>query len=261
MTREQLLQALQNQNLSKFLDVIAISEGTGSFSNPYLAKGGTNNELLDTGYADHPMAYGKGHWKFKLNSGQSANSTANGKYAFLHGTWKDLKKRIPGLTFAPQDQDMAATYLIHQRGALNDVLNGNFRAAIQKVGPVWASLPTAPASYNQFKHGWDKIGRAFKTVGLDPASLGLNGQYQPIKGVNTSRSVGASTMQNLGGQPPIQNNQGAYNVDTRDSVLSQQNQQTAPTGFSSAQTHNVLGADTLMNLFGNPNYKGGFWRS
>lgn len=38
-----------NPNVRKMLDVISIMEGTSTFSNPYLAQGGTNGKLLRQG--------------------------------------------------------------------------------------------------------------------------------------------------------------------------------------------------------------------
>jgi hypothetical protein len=43
-----------------------------------------------------------------------------------------------------------------QKGALNDVLKGNYQAAIQKLGGTWASLPSSP--YAQPRKSWDQIG-------------------------------------------------------------------------------------------------------
>lgn len=208
MTRQELLQYMNNPNVSKFRDVISILEGSSKFSDPYLAQGGTRGTLLPTGYSAHPYATKQGLWKFRDKSGRTLNSTANGKYAIKWDTWNGIQKALGPLTFSPQDQDLAALYLINQRGALQDVVNGNWQNAFRKLGNEWASFPTAPASYNQFKHNWDKVGQAFKTVGLDPASLGLSGNYTPIQNTKypatpQNASPAQQVLTQLGGTPVI----------------------------------------------------------
>lgn len=180
-----------NPNVRKMLDVISIMEGTSTFSNPYLAQGGTNGKLLTTGYDNHPMAYGQGKWAYNKLSGGTGPSTANGKYAFIYPTWKGLQKQFGGqLKFTPEGQDIAALELIRQRGQLQNLVNGNYKPLIQSIGHTWASLPTAPLSYDQARGSWDKLARAFKTVGLDPSSIGMNGQYQPMNGYKPNVGVG-----------------------------------------------------------------------
>lgn len=179
--RDQLLQASQDDNVKKMLHVISILEGSSGFSNPYLASGGSlKGELLTTGYDTHPTAKGVGKWTFKGNDGSQISSTANGRYMTRLPTWNDAVKALGGnVKFDPQGQDLVATYLIHRRGALDDVKRGDFKTAIQKLGKEWASLPTAPDSYNQFKHGWQKVQQAFKTAGLDPSLVGGSATVTP----------------------------------------------------------------------------------
>lgn len=197
-----------NPNVRKMLDVISIMEGTSTFSNPYLAQGGTNGKLLTTGYDNHPMAYGQGKWAYNKLSGGTGPSTANGKYAFIYPTWKGLQKQFGGqLKFTPEGQDIAALELIRQRGQLQNLVNGNYKPLIQSIGHTWASLPTAPSSYDQARGSWDKLARAFKTVGLDPSSIGMNGQYQPINGYKPttagampiSQPAGVGTLDRMAG--------------------------------------------------------------
>lgn len=181
MNRQELEQALQNENMRKFLTFLSMSEGTAPFKDPYLAKGGTRGALLSTGYKNHPAMLGKeGHWYFKDNDGKKLLSTANGRYAIKKSTWEMANKALGGnLTFNPQDQDLAAAYLIANRGALKDVLDGNINQAIQKVGKEWASLPTAPDSYNQHRNQWDRIHGMLASSGFDPKALGLTNEVKP----------------------------------------------------------------------------------
>lgn len=183
MNRQELEQALQNENLRKFLTFLSMSEGTAPFKDPYLAKGGTRGALLSTGYKNHPAMLGKeGHWYFKDNDGKQLLSTANGRYAIKKSTWEMANKALGGnLTFSPQDQDLAAAYLIANRGALQDVLSGNIKQAIHKLGKEWASLPTAPDSYNQHRNQWDRIHGMLASSGFDPKALGISGDIKPYE--------------------------------------------------------------------------------
>lgn len=190
-----------NPNVRKMLDVISIMEGTSTFSNPYLAQGGTNGKLLATGYDNHPAAYGHGKWAYKKLSGGTGPSTANGKYAFIYPTWQGLQKQFGGkLKFNPEGQDIAALELIRQRGQLQNLVNGNYKPLIQSIGHTWASLPTAPLAYDQARGSWDKLARAFKTVGLDPNAIGMKGQYQALNGYNPNAgATGANTLNQMAG--------------------------------------------------------------
>lgn len=169
--RAQLQQALANDNLKKFLTVLSMSEGTATFSNPYLAQGGTNGKLLSTGYQAHPGAYGNGRWNFKQTDGKPMVSTANGRYAITYPTWQGIEKAIGKLDFSPQSQDLAAAHILYQRNALKDVLSGNFNAAMDKLGSTWVSLPTAPAHIKQPKRTWGEIQKFFEKAGLETSQL------------------------------------------------------------------------------------------
>ena len=167
LTREQVDQYLQNENLRKFLNLISYLEGTSTFSNPYLAAGGTRGVLLDTGYGGHPAQFGKGTWEFTQTDGTKNRSTANGKYQILHSTWQDAQRALQLPDFSPQSQDAAAVYLINRRNALNDILSGSFDAAVQKLSKEWASFPSAPPEYKQNKASWDKVRQGLASVGAD----------------------------------------------------------------------------------------------
>lgn len=74
------------------------------------------------------------------------NSTAAGAYQINYPTWLDIQKRISLPDFSPASQDAAAIQLIKMQGAYNDVLAGNFEAAVNKCAARWASLPGSPYS-------------------------------------------------------------------------------------------------------------------
>ncbi|MBD2452244.1 peptidoglycan DD-metalloendopeptidase family protein [Nostoc sp. FACHB-152] len=124
-----------------FLDVIAYAENSG-YASIFEQNGGYNIMFTGktfTSYADHP--------KRKFRSG-SLVSNAAGRYQFLSGspspTWENAKRALNLPDFSPISQDKAAVWLIQNRGAYNDVLQGNFDTAISKLNTEWASLPGSP---------------------------------------------------------------------------------------------------------------------
>lgn len=125
-------------NVKKFLMLITMTEGTDRDKTPY-------NELFGftnfTGYASHPNI---------LIKSRNYRSTAAGRYQILKATWNYLKKKYPELTFSPEDQDTMAWILIKEQGAKQEVLAGNWEAAIAKTNDCWASLPGSP--YGQPTH-------------------------------------------------------------------------------------------------------------
>src|SRR5690606_23480525 len=99
-------------------------------------------------------------------------------------TWNNLAKRYGFRDFSPQAQDLGAIALIAGRGALDDVLKGNWQAAIQKTGKEWASLPSS--TYKQGKRSWDFVNK----------HLGSNVQIQSY----TPEITSAKDTQKLKGQ-------------------------------------------------------------
>jgi muramidase (phage lysozyme) len=88
-----------------------------------------SNPMTFSDYSTHPDI---------LNS--ALNSTAAGLYQINHPTWLTLVKQTGLSDFSPATQDAMAIQLITNKGALADVDAGNFQSAVQKCGPVWASL-------------------------------------------------------------------------------------------------------------------------
>lgn len=123
------------RNLRAFLDMIAYAEGTAG-PNGYrtLFGGGTFDSM-----ADHPRQF----FTFTNKAGQQLRTSAAGRYQFLSRTWDSLASKLDLPDFGPASQDSAAIELIRQRGALADVEAGRVSVAVQKVAPIWASLPGA----------------------------------------------------------------------------------------------------------------------
>lgn len=146
-TRQQLEQALQNPNMRKMLDLIANTEGVKHGYNTLFGNERINN------LSQHPNI----KKEFRQTDGKTNVTTAAGRYQFLNGTWNSLARRYKLNDFSPRNQDLGAVALIAGRGALNDVLKGNYQAAVRKLGEEWASLPSSP--YAQGKRSWNDVNR------------------------------------------------------------------------------------------------------
>lgn len=119
--------ALRNlpANIEKFLMAITYCEGTDRDKTPYNELFGFKNFV---GYEKHPEIIVKT---------PNYSSSAAGRYQILKRTAKDLKMK----DFTPESQDLAAIQLIKQMKAYQDVLDGNFESALNKVNNIWASIP------------------------------------------------------------------------------------------------------------------------
>ena len=140
-------QYLNNPNVRKLLDVIASAEGVKHGYNTIFG-----NERFGN-LSAHPNV----RKQFRQTDGRTNFTTAAGRYQFLKKTWDGLSRQYGLKDFSPQSQDIGAIGLIMQKGALNDVLKGNYQSAIQKLGGTWASLPSSP--YAQPRKSWDQIGK------------------------------------------------------------------------------------------------------
>lgn len=138
-----------NPQVQQFLGLIKESEGTaGKGDNGYNV--GFGGDLF-TSYNDHPRQ----RRAFRQTDGRSNITTAAGAYQFLGSTWDDVSKSLGLKDFSPANQDKAAIELIRRAGALDNVLTGDFQGAINKLGSVWASLPSSP--YAQPKRTMDGL--------------------------------------------------------------------------------------------------------
>ena len=137
---------IDDPNVRAFLDMIGYSEGADYNT---LFGGGT----FDSFY-DHPR---------QVISKSGYKSSAAGKYQIIQKTWDDVAPKIGAQDFLPATQDAAAIYLIKRRGALNDVIAGNFTAAVQKVRKEWASLPGA--GYGQPERSLAQLQTVYQQAG------------------------------------------------------------------------------------------------
>lgn len=109
------------------LDTIALAEGT-SGPNGYrtMFTGRTFNS-----FARHPDI---------VNRGGGYASSAAGRYQFLTPTWNSVARSLGLSDFSPANQDRGALELIRRRGVNSDA--PLTRAALARLAPEWASLPT-----------------------------------------------------------------------------------------------------------------------
>lgn len=176
-TRQQLEQALQNPNMRKMLDLIANTEGVKHGYNTLFGNERINN------LSQHPNI----KKEFRQTDGKTNVTTAAGRYQFLNGTWNSLARRYKLNDFSPRNQDLGAVALIAGRGALNDVLRGNYQAAVRKLGEEWASLPSSP--YAQGKRSWNDVNRFLGNS--QPAKATMNDLHQ-LMSSNQPRAMQAN---------------------------------------------------------------------
>ena len=146
-TRQQLEQALQHPNVIKMLNLIAQTEGVKHGYNTLFG-----NQRLES-LNSHPNI----RKRFTQTDGKTNVTTAAGRYQFLTDTWNNVARQYGLKDFGARTQDLGAVGLIAGRGALNDVINGNWQNAIRKLGPEWASLPSS--NYKQNKRSWDFVNK------------------------------------------------------------------------------------------------------
>lgn len=147
-SRKEVEAALKNPNVQKMLGLVSHTEGTEQ-NGYYTDYGGGRLKSIDT----HPNI----RHNFKDKNGKWDYTTAAGKYQFLNSTWNEGSKVYGIKTFKEPDQDFMAVAAMGRRGALQDIMAGNFTSGIQKLGPEWASLPSSTAP--QAKQSWNTVNK------------------------------------------------------------------------------------------------------
>jgi len=123
-------------NLNAFLDMIAHSEGTAGIGDRgynVIVGSRPGRAILFRSYHDHP--------RILVELSASLSSTAAGRYQILE-RYADAYRALLNLPdFGPASQDAIATQMIRERGALPDIEDGRFDAAVGRCANLWASLP------------------------------------------------------------------------------------------------------------------------
>ena len=138
----------------KLSSVIRYGEGT-------TGQAGYNTQFTGTKFNDmsrHPR---------QLRSGGGYTSDAAGAYQFLSTTWDGAKNALGLKDFSPESQEKAGRYLTQQRGVNPDQVFDNindFKAAMDKLAPEWASLPYSGVSPTGHGKGSSYYGQGGKDL-------------------------------------------------------------------------------------------------
>ena len=138
-----------NQNAKKYLDAIAKAEGTAGYMNAGYNTAFGGAQFADM--SDHPRILRP----FQQTDGSWNKTSAAGRYQFTQQSWDEAAAALGLTDFSPRSQDMAALWLIQRAGQLKNVLSGNYMAATNGLGGVWASLPSSP--YAQPTRSYDEM--------------------------------------------------------------------------------------------------------
>lgn len=124
-------------NVTAFLDMLAISEGTSDIGdNGYNVLVGSTLHYphLFSSYADHPRIK---VWIQSINT----YSSAAGRYQIIENTFDFYKEKLGLKDFSPASQDAIATEIIKEHSSITDIESGHIENAIYKLSSQWASLP------------------------------------------------------------------------------------------------------------------------
>lgn len=138
----------------KLSNVIRFGEGT-------LGSSGYNTQFTGTTFTDtskHPR---------QSRSGGGYTSDAAGAYQFLSSTWDGAKNALGLTDFSPESQEKAGRYLTQKRGVNPDQVfetKAEFKEAMDKLAPEWASLPYSGISPSGYGGGSSYYGQGGKTL-------------------------------------------------------------------------------------------------
>lgn len=169
--RQQAELALENPNMVRFLNTLSYAEGTEKHG-------------YHTNFGGSRLADLSWHPNKVLGRTKDGVTTATGRYQFLGSTFNEQAKKLGLKDFGARSQDLAAVGLIMERGALNDVLNGDVTKAVYKLRHVWASLPDNPSKNQPHKthaeiiDAWNRYGGKADLAFVHPSSEmhPMNGQ-------------------------------------------------------------------------------------
>jgi muramidase (phage lysozyme) len=141
-------------NLTAFLDMIAVSEGTA-----HLGDDGYNIIVGGSTFHDYSRHPNIKVWIKRIG----AYSTAAGRYQVLARYFTHYKRQLGLPDFSPESQDRIAIQLIKECRALDDIEAGRFADALHKCRSRWASFPGA--GYGQHENRLAALERAYRDRG------------------------------------------------------------------------------------------------
>ena len=133
-----LLRLHKDMRVKAFLDLLAHGEGTSY--HPDAAHAVDQYRMTFCG----KMRSFKDHPRIKCCNpvgNRVICATASGRYMFLQKTWDWVSEKIDAHDFSPQNQDLAAIYLLIYSGAMEEILRNNIPAAMRKASRYWAPIP------------------------------------------------------------------------------------------------------------------------
>ena len=139
---------------NKMSRVIRYGEGT-------LGDRGYNTQFTGRQFEDlsqHPR---------QINSSGELRSDAAGAYQFLSTTWDRAKNALNLPDFSVSSQEQAGRWLASQRGVDPDAVyqtKEEFKAAMDKLAPEWASLPYSGVSPEGYGRGSSYYGQGGKKL-------------------------------------------------------------------------------------------------
>jgi muramidase (phage lysozyme) len=143
-------------NISAFLSMIAVSEGTKTC--PETQDDGYDVLVGGTtfyGYADHP--------RIVVNLGNGLYSTAAGRYQILERYYDAYKTQLSLPDFGHNSQDATAIQMILECNAIGDIKAGDLQTAVAKCSSRWASFPSS--EYGQTTQKYATLLAAYKDAG------------------------------------------------------------------------------------------------
>ncbi|OOF53892.1 glycoside hydrolase family 24 protein [Rodentibacter genomosp. 2] len=153
ITLEDLENFYQHKNARAYLDLLAYMEGV---QHGYHTTYG-NKRVEDL--SQHPgVVWGK--------TGDGI-TTATGRYQFTKTTWDRLQKQFGFKDFGERSQDLAALALIAEKGAMQDILNGDIVKANYKLRNIWASLPDNKSPH-QSQKSYSEVNKKWLQLMNDP---------------------------------------------------------------------------------------------
>jgi len=128
-----------NSNVDNYLEFLNKAEGSPDYNT--IVGGG---KFYD--YSKHPDTVGA--------TTKEGPSKAAGKWQITKQTYDDVAPKLGITDFSPDSQKKIALKLIQDKGALEDIQKGDYKTANEKLGSVWASLPSSPYLQSKRSPEW-----------------------------------------------------------------------------------------------------------
>lgn len=153
-----------NSNVDNYLEFLNKAEGSPDYNT--IVGGG---KFYD--YSKHPDTVGA--------TTKEGPSKAAGKWQITKTTYDDIAPKLGITDFSPESQKKIALKLIQDKGALEDIQKGDYKTANEKLGSVWASLPSSP--YSQSKRSPEWVEENLKANMIADNAINKADEAQPLQ--------------------------------------------------------------------------------